>query len=86
MMGCLGVNIGYELCKPSVSTSFGNRISLSTEMVNSEFRFNVDYACSKPSVSIGFICRTNLGDDCVLWSADAVLLSVNDEYFITKER
>ena len=84
-MSCLGVNIGYDLCKPSVDTAIANRISVSAEMVNSEFRLGIDYACSKPIVSIGFICKTNLGDECVLWSSDAVLMSVNDEYFIAKD-
>lgn len=85
-MGCISVNIGYELCKPSVSTSFENELSVSAGMINGGFRIDLDYACSKPSVSIGFICKTNLGDECILWSSDAVLMSVNDEYFIAKEK
>ena len=85
-MGCIGVNIGYELCKPSVSASIENEISVSASMVNGGYRIDIDYACSKPSVSIGFICKTNLGDECVLWAADAILISANGKYFITRDR
>lgn len=85
-MSCISVNIGYELCKPSVLTAIENDISVSACMVNGGFRLDIDYACSKPSVSIGFICKTNLGDECVLWAADAILISANGEYFITRDR
>ena len=85
-MNCVSVSIGYELCKPSVKAAFENSILVSAGVVNSGSRLKVDYACSKPSVSIGFICKTNLGDECVLWSSDALLMSISDEYFITKEK
>lgn len=84
-MNCVSVNIGYELCKLSIMAAVENGIS-SVGVVNSGSGLKIDYACSKPSLSIGFICRTNLGDECILWSSDAVMMSVNDEYFITKEK
>lgn len=85
-MGCLNVDVGYELCKPAVLTNIENGITVLTDDINKEFSVNTEYACSKPVITLGFICRTNIGDQCILWSSDAILLSIKGEYFLTKGR